>query len=132
MTRTMQSGAPTPEETFGTWTKRIRDEREPKLSQAALAAMIGLDSTAITKIERGNRSIRLNEAVQIAQMLGVTLTSMLRPDQPDDLHQQLARLLETRRDQERRIEERRQLIEALNEGIKEVTLLIERTDATAS
>jgi transcriptional regulator with XRE-family HTH domain len=54
------------------------------ISQTVLAARlehhdIRLDGTAITRIERGSRAIRLNEAVAIATALDVSLGTLLHP-----------------------------------------------------
>lgn len=57
--------------------KRLRQFREEAgLSQAVLASKVGLDPTAITKIERGNRAISLDEACALAIALGRTLSEM--------------------------------------------------------
>lgn len=72
--------------------KRRREERGH--TQGSLAAnllimeSLSLDATAITRIERGDRRVRLNEAVAIAHVLGLDLNLALGPglDQsPDDL-----------------------------------------------
>jgi transcriptional regulator with XRE-family HTH domain len=55
------------------------------LSQAQLAARVGgMDGTAVTRIERGQRRIRLNEAAEIAGALGVDLAYLVGPV-PDEL-----------------------------------------------
>jgi transcriptional regulator with XRE-family HTH domain len=71
---------PSPERAFAEWVRDLRAERG--LSQSALAAKVGLDPTAITRLERGTRSIRLNEAALIARHLGGDLKVMLRPPKP--------------------------------------------------
>ena len=43
---------------------------------------IKLDSTAITRIEKGSRTLRLDEAVAIAAVLDQTVDEMLRPALP--------------------------------------------------
>jgi len=68
------------EETFG---QSVRERREQLgLSQRALAEMLGvhhlkLDPTAITRIEKGQRAVRLGEAVMIASALKVPLNYLL-------------------------------------------------------
>lgn len=78
----------TPEQAF---SERLRQYREASgISQAALAKQVGLDPTAITKIEKGNRSIRLDEAVAITDALrrsslgaSYTLMQMITPTRWD-------------------------------------------------
>lgn len=71
----------TPEQAF---SERLRQYREASgMSQAALAKQVGLDPTAITKTEKGSRSIRLDEAVAIAGALRRTLTQMITPTKWD-------------------------------------------------
>lgn len=72
----------TAERRFAYWLRRLREEREPRLSQVALAEMVGLDPTALTKIEKGTRSIRLNEAHALAEALSLPVSSMLRAPRP--------------------------------------------------
>jgi transcriptional regulator with XRE-family HTH domain len=73
-----------PERVFATRLKEIRESLG--LTQAALAGMleeragIGLDPTAITRIERGQRGIALGEACSITSVLGVGLGDMLKTD----------------------------------------------------
>lgn len=65
--------------------RRLRQERERRgLTQGGLANMLGqdglrLDPTAITRIEKGERGVRLNEALKIARALGCTLDYLLDP-----------------------------------------------------
>lgn len=66
------------ERAFGRWVKARRTDQ--KMSQAELAAAISargiaLDASAISRIESGDRSIRLNEADAIALALGEALFS---------------------------------------------------------
>jgi transcriptional regulator with XRE-family HTH domain len=50
------------------------------LSQVELAQRVGgMDGTAVTRIERGQRRIRLNEAAEIAGALGVDLMYLVGP-----------------------------------------------------
>jgi len=75
-----------PETVFARRMREVRDDSA--VSQAALAAVMAaaggprLDSTAITRMERGTRAIRLCEAVAVARALNVPLGDMLRPAPP--------------------------------------------------
>lgn len=67
----------------------MRELREARgLSQASLAELLAgvhdikLDGTAITRMERGGRTIRLSEAAAIAALFSVTLDQMLSPALP--------------------------------------------------
>lgn len=82
--------ATSPEAAFRHWLPVHRGEHDPKLTQAALAEKIGFDPTAVAKIERGTRSIRLNEAVALADALGKDLTDMITPPPTQTLRDQLA------------------------------------------
>lgn len=65
-----------PEDRF---SARVRELREALgWSQAELARRVGVDSTAITKLERRTRSVRLNEAAKLAAVLGSTVDHMTR------------------------------------------------------
>jgi transcriptional regulator with XRE-family HTH domain len=62
-----------PGELFG---RRLREEREQRgWTQAELAGRsgTGLHPTAVTRIERGERGVSLNEALAFAAALGVSL-----------------------------------------------------------
>ncbi len=68
------------------FAQRLKEVRESmKLSQARLAALlaerrgIDLDPTAITRIERHQRGVGLNEAHAIADVLSVRLSDLCRP-----------------------------------------------------
>jgi transcriptional regulator with XRE-family HTH domain len=84
---------PTPEQRFAYWLRQLRQERG--LSQVALAEMVGLDPTALTKIEKGNRSIRLNEAEALANALNQTVSTMLT-GKPSTHHELLHAQVATR------------------------------------
>jgi transcriptional regulator with XRE-family HTH domain len=79
---------PRAEEVFARRTRELREQEE--IPQTVLAERldihgIKLDGTAITRIERGTRAIRLNEAVAIAAALDVSLDAMLHPGpSPED------------------------------------------------
>lgn len=76
-----------PEQTFA---RRARELREALgLSQTQLATTLALkgvkiDPTSITRLEKGARGIRLDEAVAIAGVLDQTVDEMLRPALPPD------------------------------------------------
>lgn len=71
----------TAEEYFAARLKALRVTES--MSQAKLSRMVtsavgyAVDSTAITRVEKGERLIRLGEAAAIAEALGVPLASML-------------------------------------------------------
>jgi transcriptional regulator with XRE-family HTH domain len=67
-----------PEQVFAAVLRASREQQG--LSQSTLAEKVGLDPTAITKIEKGNRSIRLNLAVAISHVLGKSLADMLNEE----------------------------------------------------
>lgn len=69
------------------YVKHMRESRERLgISQAALVARlsddygISIDSTAVVKMEKGQRAIKFVEAAAIAQILGQDLNAMMRPD----------------------------------------------------
>ena len=47
-----------------------------KLSQEEVAVRAGITVTAISKIERGTRKVTLDEAVQLAEIVGVSLPDL--------------------------------------------------------
>ncbi|ALG29526.1 hypothetical protein AOZ07_11415 [Glutamicibacter halophytocola] len=66
------------------FAQRLREERaRAGLTQAELAARlsdalgVAVYASAITRAEKGERTVRLEEAVAMAQVLGVELSSML-------------------------------------------------------
>jgi transcriptional regulator with XRE-family HTH domain len=64
--------------------KRLRQERlntPGKLSQEELATRAGLPKTSVLDIERGRRRAYLDEAVALAAVLSVPLTSLLIPSE---------------------------------------------------
>lgn len=76
--------------TSETFRRRLREERErAEISQMELARrMTGLmptriDSTSITRIEKGTRSVRLEEAVASARALDVSLSELLDTRETD-------------------------------------------------
>lgn len=60
---------------------RMREGRKARgLSQADLGQKVGLNKVAVLRIETGERHIRLDEAIRIANALSVPLYQMLRPE----------------------------------------------------
>jgi transcriptional regulator with XRE-family HTH domain len=74
---------------FGSRVKRGREER--RWSQAEMAKMLcdrgvePMHATTIAKIEGGTRSVRINEALGIADLFGISLDTLMgRANEPDD------------------------------------------------
>lgn len=68
-----------------TFARRMREERQRAgLSQAALAERVTallnykVDSSSVTRVEKGERSVRLTEAIAIAEALSNPLSALLR------------------------------------------------------
>ncbi|SMX99195.1 helix-turn-helix domain-containing protein [Brevibacterium linens] len=68
----------------GSFAARLREERRRRgLSQAEVAERLSarlevtIDKSALARMERGERSIRLNEAVALAEILQVTLLRLV-------------------------------------------------------
>jgi transcriptional regulator with XRE-family HTH domain len=82
----------TPESTFANKLRELREERG--LSQSQVAGMLSdkhgikLDPTAITRLEGGSRSLRLDVAVALADVLGTSLEKMLGQDTEELLSEQ--------------------------------------------
>lgn len=84
------------------FTRRLREERERAgISQAAIAEYLTeqlehrVDASALSRMEKGVRAVRLDEAVAIADILGVELEALLRDrdsvdDEIDELQRDLA------------------------------------------
>lgn len=79
------------------FARRLRDERgRAGISQAALAERLTqvldqkIDASAITRIEKHERAVRLDEAVGIAGLLNVPLAAMLRDR--EDVDEQIEEL----------------------------------------
>lgn len=73
------------------FAERLRETRRTaRLSQAELASRISaltgtpLPATAITKIEKGERAVRLDEAVAAARALEVPLSALVSEETPTD------------------------------------------------
>lgn len=116
------------------FVRRLRQERRAaQMTQAALAARmterldgITIDASIVTRIERGQRGVSLDEAVAAAKSVGVPLNRLLdpegRPERGEVAALQLAietatRALEAIRHQERR---QREELERLRAQLAEV------------
>lgn len=94
----------TAEETFGHRVRALREARKFTLADLAnhlgittgvSGAPINLDPSAVARLEKGQRSIRLNEAVAIAKVFDQTVDEMLRPAlRPAEQIQQAERYVE--------------------------------------
>lgn len=85
------------ERTADYFRKRLRAERELKSwSQADMAKMLsdnGFHATTIAKIEAGDRTVRIDEATAIADLLGLSLDALLgRKGLEDDASHALSAL----------------------------------------
>lgn len=83
-----------PEQVFA---RKVQEKRKASgWSQAELAANLhlmqglDLDATAITRIERGDRRVRLNEVVAFCSVLGLDLDEVIAPH-PGNLDDQIYR-----------------------------------------
>lgn len=69
--------------------KRIRELREhkgwsqPQLAEKLSARRTPMHATTIAKIEAGTRSVRINEAVALAETFGITVDGLLGRSTPD-------------------------------------------------
>jgi transcriptional regulator with XRE-family HTH domain len=72
---------------FGHELQRVRSERgwtQPQMAEKLSATGIAaIHSTTLAKIEAGTRSVRINEAVAIADLLDVSLDALLGRQRPD-------------------------------------------------
>ena len=66
----------TKEESFGRVLRRLQDEKG--FSQESLAEAVCLDRTTIGNIELGKKSPTLRSIVKLANVLGITLTELMR------------------------------------------------------
>ena len=64
-------------EAVGTHARTLRTER--KLRQRQVADSLGLDTPAVSRIESGDRDIRLTQAARLARTLGVRLSELVAP-----------------------------------------------------
>lgn len=84
---------------FASRVKQTREERgwsQEELARRLEELGLRLDPTAITRLERGSRAVRVEEALLLSMVLGVPLVMLLTPEKP---HLQ-ARLDETRLQQQ--------------------------------
>jgi transcriptional regulator with XRE-family HTH domain len=68
---------------IGARVRSLRDERG--LTQAKLAAALGLTQSNVSAMERGDRGLTIHQAVKLAKILHVTVDELLtgaRPEQP--------------------------------------------------
>jgi transcriptional regulator with XRE-family HTH domain len=65
----------TPEQQFGANVRRLR--REARLTQMALGERAGMHFTEISRIERHERTVRLDTIVKVARALGVPAAELL-------------------------------------------------------
>ena len=63
------------DKSFGQIVRKERDERQ--WTQPQMAEQLGMHPTTLAKIEKGERSVRIVEAVAIADLLGVSLDRLL-------------------------------------------------------
>lgn len=77
------------------------------MSQRELGEALGLDASAVSRLEQGARSIRLNEAAAIAEKLNVGLDSLTFGDDPEVVFEELLgnflRLADSSRDGAKRL-----------------------------
>ena len=69
-------------ETFSERLYRLRTER--LMSQRALAERVGIEHRMIGRFERGDNKPRIDTAVGLARVLGVTADYLLSGRDPDD------------------------------------------------
>lgn len=58
--------------------KRFRDAKEPPMTQAALASMLGVTKATISRWESGLREPRSTVRVKITELTGITPAELLR------------------------------------------------------
>lgn len=60
--------------------RRLRDLRESRnITQVELAALLGVDQSNVSAIERARRSLTIHQVVRIAQALRVSTDAILMP-----------------------------------------------------
>ena len=65
---------------LGERLRKLREERvtpEGRMTQAALAAMVGLERTSITNIEKGTQKVSLHVLYSLCEALHVKVTDIL-------------------------------------------------------
>jgi len=65
---------------IGAKIARLREVRD--VPQRRLAGEIGLDPSALSRVESGERGLAVGELVAIAEFLGVSMDELLRDDIP--------------------------------------------------
>ena len=65
---------------LGAWIASERDARS--ISQRELAAAVGVDPSAMSRIESGRRGLAISELMALSQFLGVDVDAILRDDEP--------------------------------------------------
>lgn len=76
----------TTEQTFGRAVNGTRSSKgwsQRELAERLSSAGIEVDASAVSRIEKGTRALRLSEAVVIAKVLGQSLPAMLSPYNDD-------------------------------------------------
>lgn len=123
MLRSMQTNQRDPEAAFG---RRVREEREKRgWSQEYLAqqlhatAGISLHSTAVTRIERGERAVRLREAIGLVDAFDVPLGILLASQDEADIWE-VRECLERMRMAKRNISEGHTEYESYRTDLREV------------
>jgi transcriptional regulator with XRE-family HTH domain len=115
--------------------ERVKDEREARgWSQADMAKMLfdkgikPMHPTTVAKIEAGVRSVRINEAVGIADLFGVSVDSLLGR-KPGDQRNELQYLLRLLRDTARQSSQQVwATMETLREQLEELPKDFEHSD----
>lgn len=87
--RSNESVAAPEAEVFGKTLRRIREAREPKLTQEALAHQAGLTTNYLSDIERGVKVPSLTTILQLAHALGVLPGDLLADFTPAQLRRVL-------------------------------------------
>ncbi|MBK5226198.1 MAG: helix-turn-helix transcriptional regulator [Thermoleophilia bacterium] len=60
--------------------------RDARITQAEMAEQLGVDRSAITKIEKGERKVDSLELLAISEAVGCPVESLLRKEQPLAVH----------------------------------------------
>lgn len=66
---------------LGARLKKLREGEDgsPRITQAELAAKVGLERTSITNIEKGNQKVPLHVLYKLCEVLRVDISSVLPP-----------------------------------------------------
>lgn len=115
-----------------TFARRMREERQRVgLSQAALAVRVTslldykVDSSSVTRVEKSERSVRLVEAIAIAEALHTPLSALLRDragidDEIGELERDLSEELHRASLAEEALERARAAVRAVERRIAEL------------